>query len=80
MPSLWLLGRAMLALVVLALSTVALVLVPPGAGVVRAQAEVIELDVPRVVLRGVPFTLTRRIRPAQSPRGAAHAPRGREHI
>ena len=52
------LGLSMMALVVLALSMIALVLVPPGAGDVRAQAETVELDVPRVVLRGVPFTVT----------------------
>ena len=52
------LRRAMAALAVLTVSMATLMLLPPGAGGVRAQAEAIELDVPRVVLRGVPFTVT----------------------
>jgi Na+/H+ antiporter NhaC len=51
-------GLSTMALAVLALSMVALVLLPPGAGDVRAQARAMELDVPRVILRGVPFTVT----------------------
>jgi hypothetical protein len=46
----------MIALAVLAISTATLLLLPPGD--TRAQSEAIELDVPRVVLRGVPFTVT----------------------
>jgi hypothetical protein len=45
-------------LAALGLSMIALLVLPPGAGDVRAQAEAIELEVPRVVLRGVPFTVT----------------------
>ena len=49
-------GRWTIALAVLAISTATLLLLPPGD--TRAQSEAIELDVPRVVLRGVPFTVT----------------------
>lgn len=51
-------GRSVTALTIFGLSVIALLALPPGAGDVRAQAEAVELDVPRVVLRGVPFTVT----------------------
>jgi Na+/H+ antiporter NhaC len=51
-------GLSVMALATLALSMVALVVLPPGAGDLHAQVETVELEVPRVVLRGVPFTVT----------------------
>jgi Na+/H+ antiporter NhaC len=63
-------GLSIMALAVLGLSMIALLILPPGAGGLHAQTGSIELDVPRVVLRGVPFTVTVKDPTGALPEGA----------